>query len=98
MEVAFVCESADCAAKLQRFVDYLYLVEVVDPEAPMYRADFSWVDAVWEYRAFEDIEECIRRYWAGVERAANSWEILIAGELVVRDRLTRLAEHRDFDG
>lgn len=70
---------------------YTYAVALADPASSTHRADMSWIDAVQAgYHSFESIERVVTQYWAGDEHTPDGWEWVIAGELVIRQRLTAI--------
>jgi hypothetical protein len=93
MEACFAFENFDAARAWSRGpAEYVYAVRLADSASPRHRGDMDWIDALPLYRTFDGVEECARRYWAGHERGMK-WEIVVAGELVVVDRLTAIAEN-----
>lgn len=93
MRAAFAFEDGGYAEQFVQQPDiptYTYLVRVADPKAVTHRADMTWLatDLIAQYRTFEGVEKCARHYWAGDDRAGTSWELLVAGELEIIQRLT----------
>ncbi|MFQ5658472.1 MAG: hypothetical protein ACE5G5_13095 [Candidatus Methylomirabilales bacterium] len=94
MEAAFAFESADFATNWRRgnAPEYVYAVHLADPNSLVHRGDMSWTDLIYRYRTFQGMEECARRYWRGEVRDQNQIELVVAGDLIVETRLTRIGE------
>lgn len=55
---------------------------------PLHRGDMAWIDAMPSQHTFEDIEACVRSYWAGEPHDHKRWEVASASDLVVVERVT----------
>lgn len=68
------------------------MVSVADPASKIFRTDMTWIDVVVDFRTFDGVEHCARRYWRGEERTPNgvTMEVLVEGDLVVVDRITAI--------
>lgn len=74
---------------------YTYAVALADRASLAHRADMNWIDAVQAgHHSFDSVEHVAAQYWAGDEHTPDGWEWLIAGELVIRERLTSIQGDR----
>ena len=67
---------------------YSYRVELASADAPLHRADITWLDVLDAYRTFGGVEEWARHYWRGDERQPGRLEVIAQSELIVLERLT----------
>lgn len=94
MKAAFAFESFECCASWSRGKqEYIYAVRLEDPSCAFHRGDMTWIDIMPQYRSFDGVEHCARRYWSGEEREPGKWEIIAAGDLLIEDRLTKVPEN-----
>lgn len=97
MKAAFAFENRDYALKWKRAPnqsEYVYSVRLADGGTCTHRGDMTWIDAMSAYHTFDGVEECARRYWHGNPRSDNStgFELVVAGALVVVERVTQIAD------
>ncbi len=77
----------------QAVPEYVYAVRLTEPDGPQHRGDMSWVDMLPQFRSFEAVDRCVRRYWSGDDRDPQQIEIVASCDLIVEDRLTPIAEN-----
>lgn len=68
--------------------EHVYAVDLADSEAPLHRGDMAWIDAMPSQHTFEDIEACVRSYWAGKPHDDQRWEVASASDLIVVEKVT----------
>jgi hypothetical protein len=89
---AYAFENCEFARRFRanQNLEHVYVVRPADRSCLSHRADMAWVDLVVQYRTFDGVDECARRYWRGELRdpSGQSVEWLFDGALVVEDRIT----------
>jgi hypothetical protein len=95
LSVCFVFEDFDACKNWSRTVvqgvsEHIYQVVVTDAEAVQFRGNLGWIDAMPDYRTFDGLDDCVRRYWRGEDRNANQWERLIASPIRVLTCLSKV--------
>lgn len=53
----------------------------------------SPIDGMAKYRSFDSVQNCARRYWSGVEQEPGALEMLALCDLIIVDRITKIAEN-----
>lgn len=97
MSACFAFEHCDKAMRFRRDEkapqEHIYLVTLERADALAHRGNTSWIDIMSKYRTFGGINDCASHYWQGDDRDPDAWEWIVAGSLIVQDRLTRIEEN-----
>lgn len=95
MDAAFAFVDEEFAldwARTPNIVEYVYAVRLAKPDGVHHLADMSLIDRLNDFRSFEGVESCARKYWRGEVVDPRQVELIVYSELIVEARLTRIPE------